>query len=450
MTDQMKYDSDVCIIGGGVAGIVASDHLINCGYKVVLIEAREQIGGRINSFVDKKTGDILDNGQHLLMGAYTEFLNLLKELDTYQFLNLQNNLDLRILSNDKQYLLHSDLTGRLGYFSAILGMKGFDFLNKLHLLKLFVLIRFIDEKKYKDSNCLDFLKKYNQSDFVVKLFWEPIILATLNNIPENAPASLLIVVLKKAFLSNSFNSKMIIPTKGLSELIFPFSEKIEKYGNLLTNTKLSRLFFENQKVTCILTNKEQKIYSKVYISCVQGNELIKHYALENSKLYQSINSFEYSPIISVYLWFDGGEFGFEFAAFIDSNFHWIFNRRKIFKSDNKEYPTFITLVISAANEMMNKTNNQIIEIAVKEIIERFPKMKNHNLQHARIIKEKLATLKITPEIERLRPSNLTEYDNLLIAGDWTNTGLPATIESASISGKTAASIAIDYLKNKAR
>lgn len=443
----MNEKFDVAIIGGGVAGITAFNYLVKRNFKVCLIEARENLGGRINSFIDKITNDEIDNGQHLLIGAYKEFLELLNDLNTNKYLKKLNNIDFKLYSKKNRYYLKSKLNGKWGYFLGILNLNKINIIDKINIVKLFATINFIRAYKFDDYSCYEFLKKYNQSDKIIKIFWEPLILATLNNNIYDAPAKLLINVLKLGFLSNSQNSKLIFSKVGLTKLIEPIENKMFNNSKIYKSTRVKKIINENNKIISLLLNNGEYINANSFISTVLPNELKKMNLDSNFEQFNFFDEWEYSSILSIYLWYDGDILDFEFIGVIDSPIHWIFNRRKIFENKNNIYPNLLSIVISSANEIINQSNKEILDLINKELLNILPELKNRNLLHYKIIKEKFATLKIDKTVEKLRPNNNTNFSNLFIAGDWTNTELPATIESAALSGKKSAIFVENYLNN---
>lgn len=443
----MNEKFDVAIIGGGVAGITAFNYLVKRNFKVCLIEARENLGGRINSFIDKITNDEIDNGQHLLIGAYKEFLELLNDLNTTKYLKTLNNIDFKLYSKKNRYYLKSKLNGKWGYFLGILNLNKINIIDKINIVKLFATINFIRAYKFDDYSCYEFLKKYNQSDKIIKIFWEPLIIATLNNNIYDAPAKLLINVLKLGFLSNSQNSKLIFSKVGLTKLIEPIEKKTFNHSKIYKSTRVKKIINENNKIISLLLNNGEYINANSFISTVLPNELKKMNLDSNIEQFNFFDEWEYSSVLSIYLWYDGNIFDFDFIGVIDSPIHWIFNRREIFEDQNIAYPNLISIIISSANEIINQSNKEILNLINEELLNILPEIKNRNLLHYKIIKEKFATLKIDKTVEKLRPNNNTNFSNLFIAGDWTNTELPATIESAALSGKKSAIFVENYLNN---
>lgn len=252
--------------------------------------------------------------------------------------------------------------------------------------------------------------------------------------------------MKKAFLSTNSNSKMILPIIGLSELIYPIIDKVNLNGIYLPKTKLNNICVTDNVINYLSISSGDKVKSKYYILAMQAYDIIKYYPLSNSDLVNKISKFKYSPIISIYLWFDTGSFNFDYCSLIESDIQWIFNRSNYAMNVGNTFKNHFTALISSADCYIDKSNLEILEIVLDDLYHHFPQLKESKLEHYRIIKEKFATLKITPEIEKNRPNNISEIHNMYVAGDWTNTSLPATIESAAISGKMAAELCIEKLK----
>jgi zeta-carotene desaturase len=435
----------VIIIGAGVSGISAAIHLIKNNISVILLEAKEKPGGRLYSLTDAKTGDVIDNGQHLLMGAYLNFLSLLKDLKSDNQLFIQNYLHIPFYGNNIYDELSSKFTGNIGLIFALLRMKHISFKSKLNLIILLLKIKFFN-LYCKNLTCEQFLKNQKQNKAIIAFFWEPLILAVLNSSIEKAPASLLITVLKKAFLSGSQNSKMLIPKIGLSDIVEPIIKYLnDNNSEYRGNGKVKSLIINDGICEGVILNDKTQINADYVISTVQPNELNKFIPESYIDYKSKLSLYKYSPIISIYLWFDKDIFDFEFAGIIYSKLHWIFNKRRISGTSNKEFPGFITIVISAANEFINLNTNEIKDLCMKELADVFPDIYKLQLLHFRVIKEKMATFEVNPEIEIIRLSNITPIKNLFATGDWTDTKLPATIEGASVSGKSAANLIIESL-----
>jgi zeta-carotene desaturase len=152
--------------------------------------------------------------------------------------------------------------------------------------------------------------------------------------------------------------------------------------------------------------------------------------------------FKSSPIISIYLWLDREITDLDFAALLETRIQWLFNKSKLLNEEKAltVVRQYLSLVISGAEEFVGLNKKQLVEIAMEDVRQVLPQARNAKLIHSLVIKEKRATFLPSPGIEALRPKARTTYDNLFLAGDWTATGYPATIEGAVLSGRTAAEL----------
>lgn len=421
----------IIILGGGVSGISAAFYGIKRGFDVTLVEANSSLGGRINSRIDSKTLDSIDNGQHLLVGAYEVFLDILKNIKTYEKIQIQNNFYVKYFDKSSTFNLEEKyLKGQIGLLFGLLVLNNLNLSEKISAIKFILKIK-LNLFKNNHQNLLEILKTNNQSDELIRVLWEPMCLATLNTPINIADTSIFTNVLKQSFFAGGFASKMIIPKVGLSDLISPFEEHFIKHGGkLLNNHSVKDLVIEDNKIKKVILTKNQELEADYIISCLPYDRLNKLVALDIE--------LESSPIISAYLWYDEVFFDDELVAVLDKNIQWIFNKRKFgFTAGEKDYPQYLSIVISDAVKLMELGNEEILSIITNEIDELFPLKKN--LLHHKIIKEKKATFLANSANQEKRRNIISPYDNLLIAGDWTDLTLPSTIETAAKSGKLAIS-----------
>lgn len=421
------------VFGGGVSGISAALYGINSGYDVTLVESSSKLGGRINSSLDSTTNDSYDNGQHLLVGAYQVFLDILKEIGSFNNLYIQKKFLVNYLTDNKSFELEDKiLSGNLGLLLGLSNMKVFSLNEKLNIIKFIIKMK-LGIFKNINSNLITILKNNNQSNNAIKILWEPMCVAMLNTSVSDASTLVFSNVLTQSFFAGGFNSKIIIPQTGLSELIKPFEEYfISKGGILLFNSAVKEIVLSDtnveKSVEKILLTKNKEIKADYYISCLNYDKVTKLLPL-------SLN-LKSSAIISAYLWYDVNFFNKMFSAIIDKKIQWIFNKRSFgFKEGVNDFPEYLSIVISEANELIKSSNNDIIELIQKEINELFPVKKT--LLHYKIIKEKKATFLVDSESIEIRKNLNKKYNNLTFAGDWTDLTLPSTIETAARTGKNA-------------
>ncbi len=443
MVELMKHD--VIVIGAGIAGISAAIKLIKSGKSVLVIEQNSFPGGRSYSFRDKVSGELIDNGQHLMTGAYSDFLEITKCLGTKDFLSMQKSLQIDFYSQKGNDLLDcSLLPGKAGVLLGLMKMKNLTLASKIAISKIFLKIRNID-LSYNDVSVRQFLDIEKQTDNSISNFWEPLTIATLNNSIENSSAKLLITVLQKAFFSGQDNSKLILPNRPLLDIVSPFAEWCEERGSkVLFNEKLTAVEFSDNSISSI-TSKNNYYKAEDYIFAIPPENLYNILNDEQRILpqFRLLKEIKYSPIVSVYLWLDKEFPDIEFAAMLGTESQWIFNRMKIISGENwtnDKYKARITVTISNALKYIHLPKKMITDICFSDIKSIFTDMKKASVLHSAVVKMKNATLLQTPEALSTLPSINTSIENMFMAGDHTQTGLPATIEAAAYSGKIAAEL----------
>jgi squalene-associated FAD-dependent desaturase len=446
---------DCIIIGAGIAGIAAAVELSKAGKSVLILEAKNYIGGRARSFSDTATNEIIDNGQHVLMGCYTSLLSVLEELGAEKLLVRQNALTVNFIDSDgrRDVLKTSRLPGNLGVALGILNLKNISWQSKIHAL-IFSLRLQIGAIKAENLTAQDFLEKYHQSSEIIERFWQPIILATLNSTPRQAAASLLVEVLKRAFFAGRTASQILIPAVGLSELFAPFSQWLEQHnGKIAVSTSVQSLEIENGNITGVITSKGEKFTAKTIIAAIPPKQLLRIFPtfVQSHPTFAVLHEYQFSPIVSVYLWYDRAWCDVDFAAMLGTTTQWVFNRRKIAPTDKKQqlqFPGHLSLTVSAGDELVDTQPEQVALLCVEELKRAFPKAIHSQLLAWKVIKEKSATFLATPTIESRRIPTETHFPNLFLAGDWTATKLPATLEGAAQSGITAAQCVLCFMKKQ--
>lgn len=437
------------VIGGGFAGITAAVRLTEANWKVTLIEARERPGGRVLSLKDSATGEIIDNGQHLMMGCYEDTLRLLATLNTTHILRRQRALRVwfaeRLSSQEHNTSFCLDASLLPGKFGVALGMmrlQGLSWQEKMYLLYFASRLQLNLVKPFGKTSA-ELLREERQSERVIQRLWEPIILATLNTSVAQSSAVLFVEVMRLAFLGGSEASQMLIAETGLDAVLEPASEWLHNRGSTFLTGIVQTLCVTDDYVSGVKLKTGEVLEADAVISAVPLPILAKLLPSELHRTAQlpNVSLFPTSPILSVYLWFDKEFVEQDFVALLGTNVQWVFNRRKLCQAETsvtERFPCHLSLTVSAADVWAGASSEEIIRHCTEELCTVFPLARTANLLHARVMREKNATPLFTPVNEHLRPNAQTPLKGLFLAGDWTNTGLPATIESASRSGVLAA------------
>lgn len=415
------------IIGGGVAGISAAMNLWDKA-DVTLCESANRLGGRISSRIDKTTGDSIDNGQHLLIGAYSEFLKILRISGSLDQVKTQDDFYIKYYSPSKFFALDgTKLPGDLGLLYGLLKLP-IKSKEKINAIKFIIRIKLGLIKDF--NNCYEMLKYYNQIGNIYKIFWEPMILATLNTAANEASPELLLNVLKMGFFASGNNKKLIFPKVGLSDLLINTEKYLENKIKLKLNTSVTDIKIEKERIFAKI-NSEFVEFDKI-ISALPLRRASSLFKWEELEKYSN----QYKSIVSIYLWYDKKFFPDKFAAFYNTNTQWTFNKRKLgFSEGEKDFPEFLTITISDADLNKKELMQNIVYICDNELKNIFPKAKNAKLLHSKVIKEKFATFPATNEFQNWRKSLSEFHPKIKFIGDWTYLKFPSTIEGAARSGR---------------
>src|SRR3972149_323216 len=445
----------VIIIGGGFAGLSAAAELSSAGFHVTLIEQRRFLGGRAYSFIDKNTGLELDNGQHILMGCYENTFRFLEKIGVINKLYFQKDLCVNFLdTNGTVYRLNClPLPAPFHILSGILRFKAISLAERIRMLNMAKGVLFGNTSNSShDLTITEWLKMLGQGKKARETLWDIITLATMNEHPDNSSAAIFRNVMKKAFFSLRRNSRIVLPVVPLSRL---FAEAAEIYikkngGSIEKGIAVSALLTGNNSVSGVKLKDGRVFRGDYYISAVPYYSVQRLFAgtgfsgtagFLGTEL-NSVPALQPSPIISILLLFTTPLTEHTFVALLNSPIQWVFTKEKIFRDTT--YRGLLSLVISGAHEYIDVPSEKLVEIALRELKKVFPDASSARLLCCKVIKERHATFSPQPGIDKHRPSQKTPIKNLFLAGDWTDTGLPATIEGAVLSGQKCAKAIVSF------
>lgn len=443
--------ADFVVIGGGFAGLAAAARIAESGGRVTLFERRGFLGGRAYSFVDATTGDVVDNGQHLFMGCYHHTIAFLRKIGSIHKLKFQETPQVCFL----------DARARLSWFRCpnvpppwhlslgLLRLESLGLRDKLRALAVGRALRAAGNGSPSGLNEISvetWLNEMRQSAQLQRNFWNPLAVAILNQETRRASADLFIRVLQQAFMAERSNSVIGISRVGLSELYTEdAAEFIRQHGgSVRLNATVSRIVALDRKAIGVELKAGEIIHADAIISAVPPGalmHLLPTPVRDTEECFQNLPRLNASPIVSINLWFDRPVTELEFAGLLGTRVQWLFNKDRIFarpRSDRMQ----LALVISAAADYIARSREELIDLALQECRQLMPTTRTAELRHALVVKEREATISHEVGTGRYRPSSRTPLRNLYLAGDWTDTGLPATIESAVMSGHRAAELAL--------
>jgi len=422
----------VIVIGGGFAGLTAAAYLVKNKFHVIIVESSPKLGGRAYSFLEKQTNTIIDNGQHILMGCYFETLKFLNLIGAVSNFNSQNKLQVNFIKeNFEVFPLNAfPIFYPLNLLMGVLNYRALNFSDRFSLLRVFLKLPFLASKNIPAISIKQWLENENQSQNAQNAFWKILAVGALNTSIEKASTEIFIDILKQIFLKGNKAAAIVLPKYGLSESYCKYAEQYisENGGEIKLSETVLRISVSNNLTTKIET--ASKIYKDFdfVVSAIPAFALSR---ISDEDIKINFPEFQYSSILNIHLWLKEHSFPNGFYGLINSIVHWVFNK-----------DTHLNLVISNADFLITKSDEEILNMVKKEMKKYF-NLNPDLFSHHKIIREKRATFIPSSDVIRDRPSQKTNIKNLIIAGDWVDTKLPSTIESAVKSGKVAADIILN-------
>lgn len=439
------------IIGGGFAGLSAAVQLADAGLRVTLLEKKSHLGGRVYSIRDRKTGDWIDNGQHVLMGCYHDTIEFMRRIGTSDAVRFQKTLSTpyRGLDVGGDTLHCPALPGPLHLLAGLHGMKSLSLSDKLAALRYGLSLKMNGARKGETVHQMS--SRLHQPLAIRQRLWDPIALSAMNEETASADAGVFARVLKDAFFGKARDSRLGLPVKPLSEM---HGEAAVNYlakheGRVELNAKVKAFDWDQSRIKGVALANGEHISCDLCINATPPaplQEVLLASGLETMIWAPGLGA---SPILSVYLWFDEEIADEDFCCLQQSTFEWAFHRKR-FMNEGQHSKPCVCLVASAARRLDGLSREEIVRRCMDDLRRAYGERVPERPIEATVFWEKEATFSCTPENNKKRPTTKTALKNFFLAGDWTQTGLPATIEGAVRSGNTAAKAALAYLKEKER
>jgi len=446
----------IVVVGGGLAGIAAAMRLAGHGVKVTLVEASNRLGGRATSFVDRASGQVLDNCQHVLMGCCTNLIDLYQRLGVADQIHWHHRLYFANHDGQVDELETDDLPAPMHMTRSLMGFKGFSLGEKIAIARGMLAIIRLGVKGRQGLAGVSFgrwLKDHGQPDGAVRKFWSVIVTSALNELPDRVDASYAVQVFQDGFLANERAYVMGLSAVPLVELYAAAQQAIQQAsGHVLLSSRAQAFEYENGQVTAVRLTDGQRLTGDTFINGLPFDRLAKlcdPQMVEDDTRLKGLARFGVSPIIGIHMWFDAAQgsngqpvMQLPHLILTQGHLQWLFNKGY----DKQVGGQHLHGVISAAHDLVDHPAQQIIEIAVEEtrrVLTGVAGSADAALVHARVIKEKRATFSAQPGIDAIRPTARGAISNLYLAGDWCQTRWPATMEGAVRSGYLAATAALE-------
>ena len=438
----------VVVVGGGFAGLSAGSALAEQGKRVLVVDARAQLGGRATAFRDRETGELVDNGQHVLFGCYRATFEFLERIGASDRVRVQPSLAVPYIdrAGRRSVLDCPKLPSPLHLVAGVLRWSGIPWRDRVSVLKLAAPLRRARIELERtgsvaadpDGTVSEWLIAHGQREQLREWLWEPLAVAALNQSPAVAAASPFVRVLAQMFGPDPRDSSLVLPVRPLHEMYAePARAFIESRGGDVRVNALTRVIVEDGHVSAIDIRGE-RVATRHVISAVPWFDLGRLFnpapPPELAPLLASASRMGSMPIVTVNLWYDGRVMDEAFIGLPGREMQWVFDKRIAFG----ENASHLSLVSSGATRLTSMNRDELTALAAQEVEEAIPSAHRGRLLRATVVREKRATFSLAPGEPR-RPATKTAVKGLYLAGDWIDTGLPGTIESAVVSGHLAAS-----------
>ncbi len=455
--------SQVIVIGGGLAGLSGAVALADAGLRVDLYERRPILGGRASSFIHPSSGEQVDNCQHVLLGCCVNLVDFYTRLGVADHIAFHETIPFIDESNRVSVIGPSRLPPPLHLLPSFLRLKSLGFADKLSIVRTVAgMVRHVMRNRKSDTvdvpapvSMKAWLKAHGASDRAVEAFWKPFLISALNDELDDIDADYGIRTAVRAFLINRRGYEVGLPAVPLGDLYTPCIEYIERRGGrVVLDQGVQDISSHGGRVTSITLQDGSSVEAETYLSGLPfdalGRLLPERYATH--PFFSILTGLTVSPITAVHVWFDRPVTHLDYAAVIGRKIQWIFNQSirdpDAFATGNPG--TYLGLVVSASDEWMKLPRQQIIDQAMDELRSLLPAVRKAELIKAVVVKEGRATFAPRPGCDALRPGPSCPLSNFFIAGDWVQTGWPATMESAVRSGYQAAEVLLGSLGEPAR
>jgi squalene-associated FAD-dependent desaturase len=434
----------VAIAGGGLAGLAAGCALANAGFRITLFERKPYLGGRASSYQHPGTGETIDNCQHVLLGCCTNLIDFYKRTGVENKVRWYDRLTFLEPGGRASEIRPSALPPPLQAAPAFLRAACLDVSDKLAIGCAMIALA-PSQPSERGETFLDWLKRHGQTKQAIERFWKTILVSALNEDLDRVSVPYAAQVVRESFLKSAAAGKMGIPTVPLTELYSAAGDYIRGRGGEI-QLRAGVESFEARANAVVVIANGQKLSFDYLVSAVPFDAVARMLPQDptSEALTDRLDRFKTSPITGIHLWFDREISDLDHAVLLNRTIQWMFHKSRIIEFRGKDAcrqrddvnggGSYIELVVSCSRSLVEKSKAEIVDLAVTEVKEFFPRAREAILVKSTVIKEVHATYSPEPGVDRFRPEPETAWPRVFLAGDYTATGWPATMEGAVRSG----------------
>jgi len=446
MASAQKHAQTVAVVGGGLAGLAAGCALASSGCKVTLFERRSYLGGRASSYQHPGTGEVVDNCQHVLLGCCTNLIQFYERLGVQDKIRWYDHLTFLEPGGRSSVIAPSAFPAPLHTAPSFLRAGCLGLTDKLAIAGAMGALA----AAVPDDNgepFLTWLRRRGQTERAIDRFWRTILVSALNEDLDRVSTPYAAQVVRESFLKSASAGRMGVPNVPLTELYGVAGEYIRaRGGEICLRSGVDSFRAEPAGVRLSVAGKETAFDFVVFAVPFDVLARILPQTTAAEPLRQALERFETSPITGIHLWFDRQITDLDHAVFLDRTIQWMFHKSKLLRpkengashAESGTAGSYVELVVSSSKTLVDKSKPDIIDLAVRELGEFCPGAREAKLLKSTVIKEVHATYSPRPGVDISRPHSETVWPRVFLAGDWTATGWPATMEGAVRSGYMAA------------
>jgi len=392
----------VAIAGGGLAGLSAACALSDEGFQVTLLERRPYLGGRASSYEHPGTGEVVDNCQHVLLGCCTNLIDFYQRTGVENKIRWYDSLTFLEPGGRASLIGPSSLPAPLHTMPAFLRAPCLNISDKLSIAAAMAALA-PSALREKEESFLSWLRNHGQTEQAIERFWKPILVSALNEDVDKVSIAYAAQVVRESFLKSPGAGRMGVPSVPLTELYHAAGEYLRARGGDVQLRAAIESFRAEPSQVEIIVNGQRMVFD--YLILALPFDALKKILPDTSaasSLRNMLDQFETSPITGIHLWFDRQVTDLEHAVLLDRTIQWMFHKSKLL-ARNDNGGSYLELVVSSSKDLVEKSKNEIVEMAVRELAEFFPEVRQATLVKSTVIKEVHATYSPRPGIDRANP-----------------------------------------------